>query len=62
MTNIYQQRIVNARMSGHSSSQKLNEWLDSRDGKKIIVHTPVKKIKNRKDIIMPYYGYRYRIE
>ncbi len=45
-----------ARLSAHSSGSNLEQYIDSCDGKRVIVHTPVEKIT--KKLTMPEFGSR----
>ncbi len=54
----YNQKIFNAHISGHSSPESLNEFIDDLSGKKIMVHTPDDTIlrEDHKDLIIPKYN------
>ncbi len=55
-TQNYKQKVFNAHISGHSSPQSLNEFINKIEGDKIMVHTPKNtKTLNKHKITIPKY-------
>ena len=54
----YQQKVFSAHISGHSSSDSLNEFIDKLSGKKVMVHTPDRTVprEEHKGLIIPKYN------
>ncbi|MCG3258941.1 MAG: hypothetical protein H7644_04290, partial [Candidatus Heimdallarchaeota archaeon] len=54
----YHQNIFSAHISGHSSSESLNEFIDKLSGKKVMVHTPDRTVprEEHKGLIIPKYN------
>ncbi len=56
----YKQRIFNAHISGHSSPQSLNDFINKIEGQKIMVHTPKNtKPLNKHKITIPNYNQEF---
>ena len=54
----YNQKVFTAHISGHSSSEALNEFIDDLSGKKVMVHTPDDSVLrvDHKNLIIPKYN------
>ncbi len=54
---LYQQNIYNAQISGHTSAPLLDEYIENLNGKKIMVHTPKNTVvrKEHKNVLIPSY-------